>query len=236
MSVHLSEEEQIENLKRWWHDNGRSTIIGVVLAVVAYFGWQGWQNHQQQQRQAASALYEDLLQAAVAAPGQTLTEDQIATVLDIADELKEKHSGGLYAVYGALFAAKLAVEQNDLARAEAELQWVIDNQHGETYELMARPRLAQVYYAQGRYDDALTLLNAVDPQKFTATYQELKGDIYVAKNMLPEAKQAYEVALNTLLTSQGDRRGIVQMKLNDIRLPSDDNKESVEPKAEGANS
>ena len=235
MSVHLSEEEQIENLKRWWQENGRSTIIGVVLAVVAYFGWQGWQNHQQQQRDEASALYEDLLNTAVAEPGQTLTEEKIATAMNIADELKDKYGSGLYAVYGALFAAKLSVDQNDLDRAETELQWVINNHKDNEYALVARERLAQVYYAKTLYDDALSALNAVEPQNFAASYEELKGDIYIAKNMLPEAKLAYEAALNSLLTSQGDRRGIVQMKLNDIRLPTD-GENSSEPSAEGASS
>jgi len=38
VSDHITEEEQIEAFKRWWNENGRSVVVGIVLAVVGYFG------------------------------------------------------------------------------------------------------------------------------------------------------------------------------------------------------
>ena len=37
-----TEEEQVEALKSWWKENGKSLIMGVVIAVAAVFGWRGW--------------------------------------------------------------------------------------------------------------------------------------------------------------------------------------------------
>ena len=49
MSVHLTEEEQLENLKRWWKDYGKLIIAAVVICVAGYFAVTGWQDHKRQQ-------------------------------------------------------------------------------------------------------------------------------------------------------------------------------------------
>ncbi len=46
MAEHLSEEEQLEALKRWLSENGTSTVVGVVLAISGYLGWGFWQDKQ----------------------------------------------------------------------------------------------------------------------------------------------------------------------------------------------
>ena len=35
MADHITEEEQIEALKRWWDENGKQTILAIVLTLVA---------------------------------------------------------------------------------------------------------------------------------------------------------------------------------------------------------
>ena len=54
MADHLSEEEQIEAVKRWWAANGMQTILAAVLVVGGYFGWQYWEQEQQLQTDQAS--------------------------------------------------------------------------------------------------------------------------------------------------------------------------------------
>ena len=54
MADHITEEEQIEALKRWWDDNGKQTILAIVLTVGGYFGWQAWTQHVDEQAAAAS--------------------------------------------------------------------------------------------------------------------------------------------------------------------------------------
>jgi predicted negative regulator of RcsB-dependent stress response len=50
---HITEEEQIEALKRWWEENGKQTLLGIALIVGGYFGWQAWTDHGVEQASAA---------------------------------------------------------------------------------------------------------------------------------------------------------------------------------------
>ena len=72
MAEHLSEEEQLESLKRWWKENGLSTVIVVVLAVGGYFGWDLWKGHRQAQTEAAAIVYQQMMEVSQVQPGQAL--------------------------------------------------------------------------------------------------------------------------------------------------------------------
>ncbi|WP_315982668.1 tetratricopeptide repeat protein [Aliamphritea spongicola] len=58
-----TEEEQVEALKKWWQENGKSLVLGVLLAGAIIFAWKGWQNSQQVKAETAAALYQNLIQA-----------------------------------------------------------------------------------------------------------------------------------------------------------------------------
>ncbi|MGI1678583.1 MAG: tetratricopeptide repeat protein [Cellvibrionaceae bacterium] len=217
MSDHITEEEQIEAAKRWWNENGKSVVIGVVVAVVGYFGWQGWQTQQKTAAESASLLFEDMMQAAVVEPGQTITEDQLLKAQTIAEELKEDHSGSLYSNNAALWMAKLAVESGDLEKAHTELEWVIDHDANEGVEFIARLRLAQVQYSQKEFDKALSTLDEVKAGAFDTSFNELRGDIYVAQEKIDLAIETYEKILSDSNSAQSSRRDIVQMKLDNAK-------------------
>ena len=51
-------------------------------------------------------------------------------------------------------------------------------------------------------------------QGFTASYEELKGDLYVALNRVDEARTAYQNALR-----EGAQSPLLQFKLDDITAP-----------------
>ena len=59
-----TEEEQIEAFKAWWKKNGVMLIVAVAVAASSYFGWQAWKNSQANYTSEASALYQNLVQAA----------------------------------------------------------------------------------------------------------------------------------------------------------------------------
>lgn len=215
MSDHITEEEQIEAFKRWWTENGRSIVVGILVAVVGYVGWQGWQSQQQQSIDEASLLFEDLMEAAVVEPGQVITQEQYLKVDSLAQELKDDYASSLYASDAALWVAKLAVEHDELERAQTELQWVVDKDH-QGLGLIARMRLAQVQYAQQQFDAALSTLNGTDPDTYAGAYAELKGDIYVAQDKQDAARTAYQTAFDDAAATQSSRREIIQMKLDNI--------------------
>jgi predicted negative regulator of RcsB-dependent stress response len=76
--------------------------------------------------------------------------------------------------------------------------------------------------ASGEYEQGLQLIAEVDPstaQGFTAGYEELKGDLYVALERNGEARTAYQNALR-----QGAASPLIQFKLDDISVPEIINK------------
>ncbi|OOY43363.1 YfgM family protein, partial [Solemya velum gill symbiont] len=58
MSENLTEEQQVEELKKWWKENGRSIIFGGVIGIALIGGWRGWQGYEDSQAEKGAALYD----------------------------------------------------------------------------------------------------------------------------------------------------------------------------------
>lgn len=189
METYRTEEEQVEALKSWWKENGRSVLIGVVLALGIGFGWQGWQQSRQSAAENASALYQQMLQAL------SLEEEQGAGVArEIAEQLKDAYRGTRYAQFAALHLARLAVNDNQLAVAEKELRWVLGMATtGDEVFQTAQLRLARVMAAQGQTEESLALLKGAVTD-FAASYALARGDILLELGREEEALVAFEAA------------------------------------------
>ena len=182
----LEEQEQISELKTWWKMYG-NLVTGVVVAgSLAVIGWQGWNWSQRSQAAQASAIYGVLEQAVAARDAQK--------VKAAAGELVEKFGGTTYAALGALVAARQSFEAGDLKTARAQLTWAADNGKDEIRDL-ARLRLASVLLDEKAYDEALKQLEAAHAAAFAARFLELKGDVLAAAGKKPEARAAYQAAL-----------------------------------------
>jgi predicted negative regulator of RcsB-dependent stress response len=192
VETYRSEEEQVEALKRWWDENGRSTVIGIALALVAAFGWQAWQDKRQGQRETASAVYQQLLQVAAGAEQEPALAGEVER---LAAQLKEQFGGTTYAQFAALQVARLAVAEGDLESAEAELRWVLSEAgSGSDVALVARQRLARVMAAAGDSDAALAMLENDGNHPYQASYALARGDILLAAGREKDALVAYQLA------------------------------------------
>lgn len=216
MSAHLTEEEQIEALKRWWKDNGKNTVAAVVVAVVGYFGFEFWQENTRLAAEAASDKYQTLIESVVVAPGESLSDVQRATAVSLAGELKAEASTSFYGQSAALFMAKMAVEAEQLDKAEAELQWLLAQSPSRTIELTTRLRLSRVQAAAEKFDIALATLTSVDPGRFAANYAEVRGDILLAQGNPDQARAAYQLALTLNADAGLDQNNVLQSKVNDL--------------------
>ncbi len=220
MALSTEEEESLESLKRWWRESGRSIAIGIAAVALVYFGWQAWQGSQTRSAAAASAVYDQLSQLMVTQPGETVAEANREPARALVATLKGEHADSVYALYGALFGARLAVEAGDLATAEQELQWLLDNtQSGlfgstdETLVQLARLRLGRVLLANDEPERALTVIGGVDAASaLSAEFDELRGDIYMAQGQQEQALAAYEAAL-----AAATGNPILQMKLTELQ-------------------
>ena len=207
MNSYQSDQEQLESLKAWWKENGRTVVVGVVLGLGGVIGWSSWQAYTRAQAAQASALYEQLLNAAGG--------DNYAEVDQRGSELVNEYPKSGYAALAALVTAREALRADEGADAEQKLRWAVDNAKRLEVRLVAQLRLARVLFNAGDYDAALALVTGVDPGGFTALYAELRGDILAARDDLQSARSAYQDALSSL-PPVGSNRDRVRMKLDDL--------------------
>ncbi len=227
MDVYRTEEEQIEAIKRWWNENGKPLVLGVVVVVCAWFGWNFWQNQQQATADFASDIYLDLMEAMQLV--STVEGDEKAkkesTAKHLAEKLKSEFTNTTYAQYAALFLAKRAVENNELDVAADELQWVLSKGPSEHMSLLAKLRLARVLFAQSKFDESLKLIENVDAGTLQSSYEEVKGDIYISQGRTEDARIAYNKAKALIpFDIQRARRpqnSVLDMKLNDLAPQSE---------------
>ena len=188
METYRSEEEQVEALRKWWDENGRSTLVAIVVALAVGFGWQGWQEHRVQQSELASARYEEMLEAARAGGD----EAQVATLRHLAEGIKADFPGSSYAQFAALHLARLAIEEGDLAAGEEELRWVLTNNPATEIQLIAELRLARVTAARGNPQGGLEIIAAAEAGAYKPAFAEAEGDMYQQLGEPGKAIEAYE--------------------------------------------
>jgi predicted negative regulator of RcsB-dependent stress response len=209
-----TEEEQVEALKKWWDENGRSTMVAIIVALGLGFGWQGWQKYGQQQAEAASNSYQALLQQ-ISNPASS---EDTTELVRLGEEIKAQHARTTYAQFAALHLARVAVNDGDLARAEAELRWVLGRaDKGSDTHQVAQLRLARVLAAKGEQEQALAVLESADAGSYQATYAVAKGDTLLMLGRNEEAKAAYTSAI--VLASRGGAQinlAMVQQKLQSL--------------------
>jgi len=206
VEIYETEEEQVAAIKRWWKENGVSTIVGVVLGGMVIAGWDFWQGNVKEQANQASALY-DQLQI-------SLSKENNESVAAISKKINTEHGDSAYASYSALLLAKTKVQENDLEAAKSILEKQMNNANSNEIKNIARLRLVKLLYATGENEKGLQLIEEEDQataKGFSASYDELKGDLYVALDRLGEARTAYESALR-----EGAKSPLLQFKLDDI--------------------
>jgi predicted negative regulator of RcsB-dependent stress response len=210
-----TEEEQLETLRKWWEENGKSTIAAIVLALGAGFGWQGWQDYRQGQSEQASAVYEEMLQALNPVEGAVPTQEQLQTGRHLANTLKDEFPRSTYARFAALHLARVAVQESNLDAAEAELRWVLESGPADEVEAVARLRLARVLSAAGEYDAAAALL-AEHSVGFEGAFAEARGDLLLARGETDAAREEFQRALASGAGAGGGGSRSLQLKLESL--------------------
>lgn len=207
MDVYTTEEQQVEAIKKWWHENKWSVIGGVVIGISALLGGRAWLDNQQAYAEAASTSYQMMMEEM--SRGNT---DDAATQ---GAQLLGQFSDTPYASLAALAMAKLKLDAGDAAAASSHLRWALDNTKEAAVRHEARLRLTKLLLADGKFDEALSLLAGVDTTVYTAAYEQLRGDIHLAAGQLESARTAYGRALAAMAPSERGRE-LLQMKLDNL--------------------
>jgi predicted negative regulator of RcsB-dependent stress response len=215
VEAYRTEEEQVEALKRWWDENGRSTIAAIIIAVSLSFAYQTWKGSSEKKAEQASDLYQTMLQAVAGVSGDTAPVEQAVA---IGEQLKADYDGSVYAQFAALHLARLAVDNNDLAGAETQLRWVLGKaDSGSDTARLAQLRLARVLAASGDVDQALSVLGSDSQGSYQAAYAVARGDILLAEGRAEEARVAYMQALSLSGANPGQVNMVtLQQKLQSL--------------------
>ena len=181
-----SEAEQLEQAKSWLKANAIWIIAGIAIGAGGLAGWRWYQDRRDTQAEAASARYEELVDA-------FSRRDNVRGTTLLA-ELNREYAWTPYASLGTLIAARVQVEANELDKAAASLKSVMDTAKDDELKMVARLRLARVQSALGKHDEALNLLKVDNPGEFAPRLADARGDVLLAKGDRDGALREYTAA------------------------------------------
>lgn len=207
VEVYQSDKEQIEHLKKLWHEYGMAIAIGIVIALIAGFGWRYWMQKHENTLVHASARYEQLL--------TNVVNGNSGAVRTQAVRLMDRYHHTPYAAFAALQVARQDVEEGNLSDAENQLVWAMKHGKSSSLREVARIRAARVLLAEQQPQQALTLLNQVDDPSFMATLWQVRGDVLVSLGKPADAKVAYQNALKAFPDFE-EVQPLLEMKINDL--------------------
>jgi len=208
-----TEDEQLNQLKNWWNSNGKSILVGVLLALALTAGWRYWQQHQINQKEQAALIFNSVLQKIDAS-------DKGAIVEQLSSINKEYASLG-YAQYSSLLLAKIAVDNEQFEEAIELLRVLLNKNYDADFNELVKVRLARLLIETKKYDDALQLLDSDSKNMlYKAVKADLKGDIFLAQNNLADARSEYLKA-HDLAINEPDLATLVvmlELKLDDLAV------------------
>ena len=205
MAQYETEEQQVEALKSWWKENGTAVIIGALLGIGALGGWRGWGWYQEKQAVNASDIFASVQESMI-------TGDR-ASFREQAETLRADYASTPYAVLATLHEAKAQAEQGDLEAAAESLRWAIEHSAQPSIRDVARIRLARVLVADHKLDAAQTVIDKEFSSGYQSLVHEIQGDILISRGEPEQAKQAYDLALESARASGVE---FLQMKRDDL--------------------
>ncbi|CAM3811370.1 YfgM family protein [Avibacterium endocarditidis] len=203
MAYTIEEEQELNELKTWWKENGKLVVAIFVLTLAGVFGWRYWQSHQIAQNQQRSAQYEQLVSQFQADKANVGSVEQFA----------QSNDKTAYAVFALLDAASISVQKQEFAQAENLLKQALTNADDDILRSVSALRLAEVQFQQQQFDNALASLQQVKGEAWNSASLLLKGDIQLAKGDKESAKASFEQGLKTASPIEAD---LIQVRLNNL--------------------
>lgn len=206
MEIHENEHDQVDAIKRFFIENSKALVVGVILGGGALVGWRYWDNHQTESVRAASLAYQNMMAAV-----NTDKPDSIPAAEKFAAENKN--------TYGALASMELAqqfVDKNELKKAEAQLQQGLTATNDENLKAVINLRLARVQVQLKQSDAALKTLDAIKGEGWTAIIADLRGEALLSKGDKKGARRSWEAGVNS--DASPALIEMMKMKINNLSI------------------
>lgn len=186
MTEYMTDEEQVERIKKWWSDNGGAVLAGLVIGIGGLAGWRFYTDYKTNQAAEASAHFSQMINA--------LDSNQSDQAIEQANIVLADYSSTPYADLAQLALAKAYVSSEKYDDAAQTLEKFIAETSEPSLQTIARLRLAEIQFQLGQADQALKTIDVEHPQQFSAATEELKGDILASQGQAEQAREAYQKA------------------------------------------
>jgi predicted negative regulator of RcsB-dependent stress response len=207
LTDYLTEQEQVELLKKWIKQYSLVIVAGVALSIIIILSWHFWQDRRDNTIHHASAVYDEMLTMRV-------QNSQAATIVQ-ANKLFTHYAASIYGQMAAFMLARDAIFKKDYAVAEKHLNWVLTHSRVTAFKQIARLRLARLFISLQRPKQALQILKKKEDSHFNGLTYEIEGDAYLALNDIISARNAYQEALMALPNAE-IVRPLLQMKYDNL--------------------
>ena len=208
---YLTDDEQLEHVKRVVAENWVWVAGGVVLGAALIFGYRYYDSYRSGRALRAAAQFEELTSA--------LARDDQGRVRQVADGLMKEYPTSPYSDQAQLVLARLSVDSGKPADAIAPLTEVESHSKDAELRHIARLRLARVLTALGRPDDAIKTLAEDTWGAFASQAHEVRGDAFYAKHDTQGAVKESRAALGAGDAVSVDS-SLLQLKIADLSAPS----------------
>ena len=205
----MTEEEQLESIKKWWKHYGNLVTIFISLVLFCFAGYRYWNWHQDKLTQQASTAYEQMMVA--------FSNQNIKSVRSYANELIKDYNNSIYADVAHMTLAKMYVTKNKLDLAKSELQFVAAKSRMPALKQIAKIRIARILAGEKSYSNALNELASIEDSTYLPVINELKGDIYGATGQYQNAIAAYRLAISEV-KNNGMGNLFLEMKTNELAI------------------
>ena len=214
MSLYLTEEQQLQSLKKWWINYQKPILISALLIIVIlgsfkYFFWQ-----KEKASNQASILYEQLIFAV------SLHDNK--RVIALANTITNNYPKTIYKDASLFILAKEYIvlsredmKRNYYKRALNALQQIVLTSSKPAFQQVAKIRRAKILNYLKLYSQALEELDVIVDSSYLPSIEELQGDINYAQKRWKVAYSKYLQARG-LCKKQNLQNAFLEMKIHEL--------------------
>jgi len=200
IQVDNTEEEQVEQIKKWWNSNGKQIIAGAVIGLAGIWGWNTYSDYQDKQSLNARSLY--------------LNYASDSNNLGAYDRLTTDFSSSSYSDQAILLMAKYLFDAGSYTQALGVIKPLINNPSSIIANTAAL-RAASIHLQLGQHDQALLILEGQSEDSFSGLIYNLMGDIYLDLGNRAEAQKYYSLAIDNV-SENSNLTELILIKLDDL--------------------
>jgi len=200
IQIDNTEEEQVEQIKKWWNSNGKQIIAGAVIGLAGIWGWNTYSDYQDNQSLNARSLY--------------LSYASDSNNLGAYDKLTTDFSSSSYSDQAILLMAKYLFDAGSYTQALGVIKPLI-NSPSSVIANTAVLRIASIHLQLGQHGQALSILDGQSEDGFSGLIYNLMGDIYLDLGNRTEAQKYYGLAIDNV-SENSNLSQLIQIKLDDL--------------------